>query len=235
MIYLSATYSDLKAHRDAVYRILRMLRHDPISMEDYVATDAYPLHKCLDDVAACDIYVGLVGWRYGYIPDRDNPDRKSITELEYRQALESGLTRLIFLAYEFLSENEPWPDEFRDSVTGEGDNGRCISAFRAELENATLVSYFRTPDHLAGLVSVAVQRCLAEKRSSRSSARTRVQQVKCQGLETRLNALLEDYQAVTEALAYTLSPVDQSRLKRQIKALEQEMGQLENELDILGC
>jgi len=53
-------------------------------MEDYVATDAYPLHKCLADVVACDIYVGLVGWRYGYIPEQDNPERKSITELEYR-------------------------------------------------------------------------------------------------------------------------------------------------------
>ena len=60
-IYLSATYQDLKAYRDAVYHILRMLRHDVISMEDYVATDAYPLHKCLADVAASDVYVGLLG------------------------------------------------------------------------------------------------------------------------------------------------------------------------------
>ena len=76
-IYLSATYNDLKAYRDAVYRILRMLRHDVIAMEDYVATDAYPLHKCLADVAGSDLYVGLVGWRYGYVPDQDNPERKS--------------------------------------------------------------------------------------------------------------------------------------------------------------
>jgi hypothetical protein len=71
-IYLSATYSDLKEFRDAVYDVLRMLRHDVIAMEDYVATDAYPLHKCLADVAACDIYIGLVGWRYGYVPGRDS-------------------------------------------------------------------------------------------------------------------------------------------------------------------
>jgi hypothetical protein len=41
-----------------------MLRHDVIAMEDYVATDAYPLHKCLADVASSDAYVGLIGWRY---------------------------------------------------------------------------------------------------------------------------------------------------------------------------
>jgi hypothetical protein len=53
-IYLSATYNDLKAYRDAVYRILRMLRHDVIAMEDYVATDAYPLHKCRSCKFSCD-------------------------------------------------------------------------------------------------------------------------------------------------------------------------------------
>ena len=158
-IYLSATYADLKPYRDAVYRILRMLRHDVISMEDYVATAAYPLHKCLADVASCDIYVGLVGWRYGYIPAQDNPERKSITELEYRQAGDSGLPRLLFL----VDKDAPWPDEFRDSNIGEGEGGQRIAAFRAELEQATLVSYFRTPDDLAKRVSVAVQRRLAEK------------------------------------------------------------------------
>ena len=35
-IYLSSTYSDLKEHREAVYRALRKMRHDVIAMEDYV-------------------------------------------------------------------------------------------------------------------------------------------------------------------------------------------------------
>ena len=230
-IYLSATYSDLKTCRDAVYRILRMLRHDVISMEDYVATDAYPLHKCLDDVASSDIYVGLIGWRYGYIPEQDNPERKSITELEYQQAGKSGLPRLLFL----VDRAATWPDEYKDSETGEGDSGQRIDALRTELEQARLVSYFRTPDHLAGLVSVAVQRQLEEKRGVSPRTRSRVQQIKCEALEQRLHALLEDYQAATQQLAYTLGAVDQNKLKRQIKALEQEMEQLENQLDGLGC
>lgn len=229
-IYLSATYNDLKAYRDAVYRILRMLRHDVIAMEDYVATDAYPLHKCLADVAASDVYVGLVGWRYGYVPDQDNPARQSITELEYRQAGESGLPRLLFLA----DKNAPWPDEFKDANTGEGENGQRIAAFRAELENAKLVSYFRTPDHLAGLVSVAVQRCLEEKLIKVAKPRPRLLQAKSQALENRLGALLQDYQSATEQLAYTLSAVDQNKLKRQMESLEREMEQVENELDALG-
>jgi hypothetical protein len=230
-IYLSATYNDLKPHRDAVYRILRMLRHDVISMEDYVATDAYPLHKCLDDVASSDIYVGLLGWRYGYIPDKDNPERKSITELEYQQAGKSGLARLIFL----VDEEAPWEDGFRDSETGEGEGGQRIAALRAELEKTTTVSYFRTQDHLAGLVSVAVQRCRDEMRPVQSGARQRVLEVKCRALNQRLNNIIEDYQVATEQLAWALGAVDQKRIKRQIKILEREMAQLEDELDSIGC
>ena len=67
-IYLSSTFSDLKEYREAVYRALRQMKYDVIAMEDYVATDKRPLEKCLQDVAACDLYVGLFAWRYGYVP-----------------------------------------------------------------------------------------------------------------------------------------------------------------------
>lgn len=231
-IYLSATYNDLKVYRDEVYRILRKLRHDVIAMEDYVATDAYPLHKCLADVAASEVYVGLVGWRYGYVPDRDNPEQKSITELEYRQAGTAGLPRLIFL----VDPQAPWPDEFRDAQTGAGEHGQRIAAFRAELERERLVSYFRTPEQLAALVSVAIQRCLEERRVARPTAMsTKLQQVKCQTLERQLNDLLDDYQAATEQLAYTLSAADQNKIRRQIESIERDIDRVENDRASLGC
>jgi hypothetical protein len=228
-IYLSATYADLKAHRDAVYRILRMLRHDVIAMEDYVATDAYPLHKCLADVAGSNLYVGLVGWRYGYVPANDNPDGKSITELEYRQAQASHLPRLMFLA----DRDAPWPDEHRDAHTGDNENGKRIADFRADLENARLVSYFRAPDHLAGLVSVAVQRCLEALPAAGRPLGSRLQQTKRRALETRIENLLQDYQAAGEQLAYALAAVDRTRLERQMQALERELEQLESSLEAL--
>src|ERR1700730_8472836 len=89
-IYLSSTYTDLKVCRESVYRALRQMRHDVIAMEDYVATDQRPTEKCLADVAAADLYIGIFAWRYGYIPREINPDHKSITELEYRQAQQTG-------------------------------------------------------------------------------------------------------------------------------------------------
>jgi Domain of unknown function (DUF4062) len=127
-VYVSSTYGDLKEHREKVYRALRKLGHDAIAMEDYVAADERPLAKCLEDVAACDLYVGIFAHRYGYVPDHDNPDRRSITELEYRHAQTLGIPRLVFL----LDEAAPWPPSWMDAFTGDGDHGARIRALREE-------------------------------------------------------------------------------------------------------
>ena len=67
-IYISGTYRDLQRHRSAVATVLRRMGHQPIGMEDYVAEGAKPLHRCLADVVACDAYVGIIAWRYGFVP-----------------------------------------------------------------------------------------------------------------------------------------------------------------------
>ena len=148
-IYISSTYSDLVEHRKQVYDILRKMRYDVIAMEDYVATDKRPLDKCLADVAFCDLYVGIFAWRYGYIP----PDQeRSITELEYRKAGEVDIPRLIFL----LDEGVPWPRNYMDEVTGEGERGQKVKALRQELMAAHTLQFFKTPEGLAGQVSASV-------------------------------------------------------------------------------
>lgn len=147
-IYVSSTFSDLKECRAAVYDALRALRHDVIAMEDYVATDQRPLDKCLADVAASDIYVGIFAWRYGFIPDKDNPERKSITELEYRCAVKHGKKCLIFL----LDEKTDWPEDLKE----QGHSQQQLQALRQELADAYVVSFFQNSDALARLVVTAV-------------------------------------------------------------------------------
>ncbi len=151
-IYISSTYNDLKEYREKVYHKLRELRHDVIAMEDYVATDQRPQDKCLEDVARSDIYLGLFAWRYGYIPTHNNPEHESITELEYRKAIETGKSRLIFL----VDEQIAWTPAYMDQTTGEGDQGKRIMELCKELKLERIVSSFHSPDHLAGLVASAV-------------------------------------------------------------------------------
>jgi formylglycine-generating enzyme required for sulfatase activity len=148
-IYISSTYSDLKEYRAAVYRALHRMELGVFAMEDYVAKGRPPLDECLADVARCDVYVGIFAWRYGYVPPGQE---KSITELEFRHAVEKGKECLIFL----LDEGAPWTPTLMDAVTGKGDRGDRINALREELGRDFMVDFFETPDDLAGKVGTAV-------------------------------------------------------------------------------
>jgi hypothetical protein len=85
-VYVSSTFKDLEECREKVRIVLKRMGHEDIAMEYYVAEDKRPLEKCLEDVASCDLYIGIFAWRYGYVPEGYD---KSITELEYRKAVET--------------------------------------------------------------------------------------------------------------------------------------------------
>jgi Domain of unknown function (DUF4062) len=101
-VYVSSTYQDLRECRERVRLALQRLQQDDVAMETYVAEPERPVDKCLRDVAACDLYIGVFAWRYGYVPAGST---RSVTELEYRTAVQHGKDRLIFL----LDEDAPWP------------------------------------------------------------------------------------------------------------------------------
>ena len=170
-IYISSTYGDLKEYREKVYHALLQWGHQVIAMEDYVAGDQRPLDKCLADVAGCDLYVGIFAWRYGYVPDRDNPDRLSITELEYRQAGEAGRPCLIFL----LADDASWSQTLNDTATGTKRAGQRIRALRKELKKEKLVSFFKNPDELVNQVCRAVKEWVDAQASHDKSAGERVE------------------------------------------------------------
>jgi hypothetical protein len=162
-IYISSTYRDLAAQRKAVASMLRRMGHQIVGMEDYVAEGGRPLARCLADVDDCDVLVGIIAWRYGFVPTEGSEDPKlegatfgttSITEYEYRTALARETPSLMFL----LDPDADWPASQFDALAPNGDGGTAIAQLRREIERDRLVSYFRTPDELAGLVSAAVYR-----------------------------------------------------------------------------
>lgn len=68
---------------------LTLADHQPV--HSYVADTQTVRQGCLADVRACEAYVLILGYRYGFVPPDENPDGLSITELEYRTAIEEGL------------------------------------------------------------------------------------------------------------------------------------------------
>ena len=130
LIYLSSTFRDLETHRLAVFNQLTSMQHQVRAMEHYVATDERPADKCIADVKKSDLYIGLFAWRYGYVPPNDNPQKRSVTELEYRAAADEKKSRLIFL----LDPAAAWQPDRMDSHTGEGDSGGRIRDLRKSRE-----------------------------------------------------------------------------------------------------
>jgi tetratricopeptide (TPR) repeat protein len=79
----------------AVERAIIAAGHVPVDMTDFPAADQAPADLCRERVRSCDVYLGILGTRYGS-PVRDKPD-VSYTELEFDTATDAGLDRLMFL------------------------------------------------------------------------------------------------------------------------------------------
>jgi hypothetical protein len=62
-----------------------------------------------------------------------------------------------------------------------------------------------------------------------------VQQVKERSLQTQLDNLIADADAVNQQLGYSTNAVERTRLERQLAAIAQEMDNVAADLDSLGA
>jgi hypothetical protein len=145
-IYISSTFNDLEFCRRQVSLVIRKMGHEDVAMEYYIAEDKRPIDKCLEDVANCDLYIGIFAWRYGWVPKKGNPKKLSITELEYRQAIEKKKDCLIFL----LDDKALWPPTFID------DNKKRMKKLRNELSEEHGAGLFTSAENIGSAVAPAI-------------------------------------------------------------------------------
>jgi hypothetical protein len=84
-----------RSYVDAVERAVAACGHVIVDMADFPAADLPSARLCTDRVESCDVYIGVLGTRYGS-PVRDRPE-VSYTELEFEAATGAGLRRLVFV------------------------------------------------------------------------------------------------------------------------------------------
>jgi hypothetical protein len=121
MAQFPGSRSFVQAALDAVGRA-RMV---PVDMRYFAARDGSPADYCRQRVQECEIFVTLVGFRYGALVPGET---FSYTELEFQAATDAGLSRLVFL----LEETACLP--------GMADADRRLAeGFREQLRHAGLV------------------------------------------------------------------------------------------------
>lgn len=103
-VFISSTFLDLKEERKKVWECLEKFDVTVKGMEQFGAQKSTPLETCLAEVEQSDIFVGIIGMRYG---SEELNSGKSYSQLEYEKALEQDKEILIYLIDEENSAITP--------------------------------------------------------------------------------------------------------------------------------
>jgi len=144
-VFLSSVARGLESHRQAARDAINGLDgYTCVGMEDFGARPDPPLEVCLAKLKECDIFVCILGHRYGSCP----PGReKSYTEIEFDTAIELKKPRLVFVA----PEDETVPYNLIESDSQRELHRKFRS--RAMDGGGVHVSFFRNPDHLEASIA----------------------------------------------------------------------------------
>ena len=108
-IFISSTFVDMIPYREAIASAIRNCDAIAYGMERFVPAPIRPLDRCYEEIENSQIFILLLGHRYG---DIDTEAGKSFTELEYLHARELGLPILAFL---LDTDKIGTPEKFRES------------------------------------------------------------------------------------------------------------------------
>lgn len=145
---ISSTYAELKEHRAAVSQAL--LGHDmfPLDMANDAALSKDLIDASLAKVDKADGYIGLISYRYGQVIDdpKRNPDKLSLTELEFRRACDRGIPICMFI----MGDDHPVP---RSEVHKETATADKLAAFIALAKQGSICAPFGSVTDLSAKVS----------------------------------------------------------------------------------
>lgn len=156
-----------QSYVDAVERAVAMAGHVFVDMRDFPSIDGAPADVCVKRVAGCDVYVAILGTRYGS-PVRDRPE-VSYTELEFDTATANKIHRLVFVV-----DTDADGLGLPPSALIDHEYGARQEAFRRRAKDQDLTAQpFKNPDDLRALVFQSLRERadrLAEETTTRVNA-----------------------------------------------------------------
>ena len=152
-VYVSSTVADLKRERQAVMDWLVAAGHQPV--HSYRPDSETVRDSCVDDVDTCDLYVLILGHRYGFQPGEDNPGGLSITQMEFRRADECGIPRIALVRTSIPNVSV--------SDMENPERASLVLAFRAEVAREVRSAEFSDLQGLIQGLSTGIQAELAKR------------------------------------------------------------------------
>jgi hypothetical protein len=148
----SSTTKDLPEHRQNVIDAIIRVGWHPLTMEYEVGKpDEEAISFSLRLVDESEVYILILGARYGYIPKEKNPKQISITQMEYERALERpNLKRLYFV---MDLEKHPIMAGHLDKDESAREK---MNAFREHITTNHMVSFFSSVAELRSQVIQAL-------------------------------------------------------------------------------
>ena len=159
------SFPRVQSYVAAVERAISAAGHVIVDMADFAAANRAPSLVCAERVRGCDVYVGVLGTRYGsLVPDMP---QMSYTELEFDTATEAGLDRLVFLL-DIDADDVGIPP----SVLIDREFGARQDAFRRRVQDSGLLTRsFGNPAALGQLVERSLRDLADARRRIDSSVR----------------------------------------------------------------
>jgi len=145
-VYVSSTRADFEDERRQVMAWL--VAQQMLPVHSYVADTETVRDSCLADIASCQAFVLMVGYRYGSRIPTGNPERLSITHLEFRHARALGLPTVALLRSSI-------PNDALSSI-GQPEDWQAVLALRAEVEAAVRPALFADAAGLADALSSGI-------------------------------------------------------------------------------
>jgi tetratricopeptide (TPR) repeat protein len=141
-------------------RAISAAGHVVVEMADFPAADQPAAELCVQRVRGCEVYVGVLGTRYGS-PVTDRPE-VSYTELEFDTATAAGLPRLVFVLDTEAADVGIPPAQLIDHAFGARQE-----AFRRRVQASGLVTQsFASPDELGRVVERSLQQLAAARQGA---------------------------------------------------------------------
>jgi hypothetical protein len=150
-VFISSTCYDLKHIRENLKYFVKTIGYEPVLSDDgdvYYGVDAHTHDACLSEVATCQLFILIIGGRYG----GEHKDKEgSITNNEYREAVKNKIP--IFALVEsavysdhhtYLSNKKSNPDFYEKIAYTSIDNIKIfgfIDEVRKNSINNALVSF----------------------------------------------------------------------------------------------